>query len=274
MRSTTFFGIAIGAICILGAFLLEGGNYQSLFMLPAIGIVLGGTLAATLAGTSLRQFARIPRLIWLTMSPRHFEIAPVIDSIVEINAIVRREGYLILRERLYTIANPFMRKLIRLCMDGMTTETITKAANAEMDYTTERHRDNIGMFRKMAGYSPTMGIIGTVVGLITTLAAVDSNPAFLIQHIATAFIATLWGIFLANMVWFPIAERLQSLHDEELRLMHLILDGVLSIQNGATSTVIRAELASALASPEQEVMLAKPLPRVKIAPIEMSVDGI
>jgi len=269
MKSNTLYGILLGALCIFGAFILEGGSYLALFTIPPMIIVVGGTLSATLAGTTVSTFLRIPKLILISLRNPKSDMVSIIDQLVEFNALVRREGYLALRDRLYTVEHNFFRKMLRLSMDGMTMETINKIATSEMNYTSERHHQHISLFKKMAGYSPTMGIIGTVIGLITTLASVTSNPAELIQHIATAFIATLWGIFMANVVWLPIAERLHTLHNEELRLMTLVLDGITSIHAGVTSTVIRAELVGVLPSNEQDAMLSKPLPRVKITPIHM-----
>lgn len=97
-----------------------------------------------------------------------------------------------------------------------------------------------------------MGIIGTVMGLISTLAAAGSDPTVLIHHIATAFIATMWGIFMANLVWLPISDKLRSLHSEEMQLLKVMKTaGVHSVQLGETPSVVRAKLMSALPLGEQ-----------------------
>jgi chemotaxis protein MotA len=105
----------------------------------------------------------------------------------------------------------------------------------------------------MGGYSPTMGIIGTVMGLIATLAAAGGDPNDLIRSIASAFIATLWGVFMANIVWLPIADKLKNIHHEEHLFMDMIVEGVLAIQAGEIPSVIKAKLNSMLPSGEQEV---------------------
>src|SRR3989339_730242 len=112
----------------------------------------------------------------------------------------------------------------------------------------------INFFIKMGGYSPTMGIIGTVMGLIATLAAAGSDPNILIHHIASAFIATMWGIFMANIVWLPVGDKLKSLHEHEMTLLHVMLDGAYSVQLGEMPSVIRAKLMSAFPLVEQELM--------------------
>ncbi|MBL7998945.1 MAG: MotA/TolQ/ExbB proton channel family protein [Candidatus Kapabacteria bacterium] len=265
--STPLIGITLGIAIIVGAYIYEGGSVAAFFLIPAISIVLGGTLAATLAGTTFARFLLIPSFLRIAFAGRVHNTVAIIEQFVEFNALSRREGFLILRDKLYEVEFLFFRKMLRLCVDGMTVEQIHETAHAEMESINERHLDNIALFKKMAGYSPTMGIIGTVVGLITTLGAVNSNPAMLIQHIALAFIATLWGILLANMLWLPIAERLTTLHNEELRTMRLVLDGITALLNGSAPSVTRATLASVLPSVQQDALISKPLPVVRIAPI-------
>ncbi|MGB9913072.1 MAG: motility protein A, partial [Candidatus Kapaibacteriota bacterium] len=120
------------------------------------------------------------------------------------------------------------------------------------NYMNERHNINITLFQKLGGYSPTMGIIGTVMGLIATLASAGSDPTVLIKHIATAFIATMWGIILANLLWLPIGDKLRVLNLEEIELMQMILDGTLAIQLGEIPSVVRAKLLASLPLSEQE----------------------
>jgi chemotaxis protein MotA len=105
-----------------------------------------------------------------------------------------------------------------------------------------------------------MGIIGTVMGLISTLAAAGGDPTDLIHHIATAFIATMWGIFMANIVFLPIADKLRAVHTAELQMMNIMIIGVSSLQLGETPSVIRSKLISAFPLAEQSALRAAPLP--------------
>lgn len=251
MKASTLIGIALGAIAIFGSFLLEGGTFDALWVLPAIIIVFGGTLAAALAGSSFEQFARIPRLLSIAFFPPHFEIHKTIDQIVTFAALARREGILGLERRKNEIKHPFLRKLFEVSIDGADPAALLTTAETDMDFITERHLANISLFTKMGGYSPTMGIIGTVMGLISTLAAAGSDPTVLIHHIATAFIATMWGIFMANLVWLPISDKLRTLHSEEMQLLKVMTAGVHSVQLGETPSVVRAKLMSALPLGEQ-----------------------
>ncbi len=255
MKASTLIGITLGTLAIFGAFVLEGGTFDSLWVLPAIVIVFGGTLAATLAGSSFEQFKRIPRLIAIAFFPPKFEIQVIINQIVNFSAIARREGILGLERRKDEIKHPFLRKLLEVSIDGADPAALLTTAETDMDFITERHLANISLFTKMGGYSPTMGIIGTVMGLISSLAAAGSEPTVLIHHIATAFIATMWGIFSANILWLPIGDKLRTLHSEEMQLLQVITAGVHSVQLGETPAVVRAKLMSALPLSQQMRLL-------------------
>ena len=255
MKTSTLIGILLGCVSIFGAFLWEGGTLGALFMLPAMIIVFGGTLAAGMAGTSFKMVSKLPSLFRLAIFPPHYNTQDIIFLIVEFSAIARRNGILAIESRLEQVPHPFLKKLFQNCIDGADPDTIQKIAETEINYITERHNANISLFHKMGGYSPTMGIIGTVMGLISTLAAAGSDPNILIHHIASAFIATMWGIFMANIVWLPIGDKLKTLHNEEMQLMQVMVDGVYSVQLGEPPSVIRAKLVSAFPLTQQHKIL-------------------
>ena len=254
MKASTLFGIICGFFAIFGAFIWEGGTLGALIMLPAMLIVFGGTLAAGMAGSSLAQIAKMPRLFYISFFPLGYNIREIIDQIVEFSTVARKEGILALESRLKFVKHPYLRKLFQLCIDGADPDTIVKIVESDMNYITLRHNANINLFIKMGGYSPTMGIIGTVMGLIATLAAAGGDPNILIHHIASAFIATMWGIFMANIVWLPVGDKLKSLHEHEMTLIHVMLDGAYSVQLGEMPSVIRAKLMSAFPLVVQENM--------------------
>jgi chemotaxis protein MotA len=255
MRASTLIGIVVGLVAIFGAFLWEGGTVDALFMLPAMLIVFGGTLAAGLAGTSFGQMAKMPRLFFYSLNPKQYDTKAIVNQIVEFSYIARREGILSLESRLDEVEHPFLRKLFGICIDGVDPDSLKNIVESEVEHISERHEANIGLFSKLGGYSPTMGIIGTVMGLIATLAAAGEDPNVLIRHISSAFIATMWGILMANIVWLPIADKLRTLHNAEMELFSIMLDGTYSIQAGEMPSVIRAKLASAFPLKEQDDLL-------------------
>jgi chemotaxis protein MotA len=245
---TTAGGLVLGLVAIFGSFLLEGGSIGALILLPAMIIVFVGTFAAAMIGTSMKNFVAALKTIVLVVFPAKYDVQGTIANIVRYSTVARKEGLLALEKELEAVTDPFMKKILRFAIDGTEPEILRSLAETEVDYVGERHAQTAQLFQKMGGYSPTMGIIGTVMGLIATLAAAGDDANTLIRHIAGAFIATLWGVFMANLVWLPIADKLKFLHNEEALYMDMIVEGVLSIQAG----VIKARLNSMLPSGEQD----------------------
>ncbi len=249
---STIGGILLGVFSIFGSFILEGGTAGALILIPAMTIVFGGTLAAGIIGTSLRNFLKLGKLVLLTIRPPSFKIEQSIDDLVRYATIARREGLLSLEKEVNQISYPFLKKILRMAVDGTERDVIRSISEMEVHYLAERHSQGAGLFQKMGGYSPTMGIIGTVMGLIATLAAAGEDPNELIRHIASAFIATLWGVLMANLIWLPLADKLRHYHNEERLFMEMNLEGALAIQIGETPSVIRAKLNSMLPSSQQD----------------------
>jgi chemotaxis protein MotA len=180
-------------------------------------------------------------------------VKETIETIVRYSSIARKEGLLSLEKELDGSPDPFMKKMLRFAIDGTDPDVLRSLAETEVEYAAQRHSQNASIFAKMGGYSPTMGIIGTVMGLIATLAAAGEDANKLIHHIASAFIATLWGVFMANLVWLPLADKLKHIQNEENLFTQMIVEGILSIQAGEIPSVIKARLNSMLPSGEQEV---------------------
>jgi len=251
----TIAGLTLGVIGVFGSFYWEGGSVAGIFLGPAMMIVFIGTIAATMAGTSLKAFLNIGTLLQIVIKPPVFALEDSIQTIVRFSTIARRDGLLALEKELDGVSNAFMRKILRFAIDGTEPEVLRTLAETEVRYVSDRHNSGALLFQKMGGYSPTMGIIGTVMGLIATLSKAGSDPDVLIHHIGSAFVATLWGVFMANLVWLPIAEKLRHIHNEEYQFMDLIVEGILSIQAGEIPSVIRAKLYSMLPEDQQAIDL-------------------
>ena len=248
----TVLGLMLGVVAIFGSFLWEGGNLEGLLLPPAMLIVFAGTFAAALTGTSLKTFLSMGKMLKLVMFPPTYAMHDAINTLVRFSTIARKDGLLALEKELSKLDNLFMRKILRFAIDGTEPEILRSLAETEVNYVTERHSQSASLFQKMGGYSPTMGIIGTVMGLIATLASAGDDPDTLIRHIASAFVATLWGVFMANIVWLPIADKLKHIHNEEYLFMDMIVEGILAIQAGEIPSVIKARLNSMLPAAEQE----------------------
>ncbi|MFH1194317.1 MAG: MotA/TolQ/ExbB proton channel family protein [bacterium] len=249
-------GLILGLVAIFGAFFIEGGSVKALFMWPAILIVFGGTFGAVIIGFGSEKFMRIFPLIKMAYSPKKYNAKDLINSMVEIAIKGRKFGLLAAEKDLVKLEHPFSQKMIRLILDGMSIDTIENIAATEMKAMQDRHYSNIFIFTKMGGYAPTMGIIGTVMGLIMTLANAGNDPNILIHNIASAFIATLWGILSANLLWLPVADKLKQCHLEEKHILEVSFEGALAIQSGEIPTVIKSRLMSMLPQKEQAEILA------------------
>lgn len=249
------FGILLGIISIFGAFFIEGGTFSALFLIPPIVIVFGGTFAAVIIGFGFDNFKKIFELTGIAYSSPKYDIEKMIDGFVEIAQKGRREGLLSIEGDLGKLLYYYPAKMVRLVLDGTNAEMLENIAYAEMKAIKTRHSSNAFMFSKMGGYAPTMGIIGTVMGLIMTLANAGEDPNVLIHNIASAFIATLWGIVSANLIWLPIADKLKQCHLDEIQMMEVSLEGVLALQSGEIPTLIRSRLISTLPRKDQERLL-------------------
>jgi len=215
------------------------------FQLPAMILVIFGTLGASAVTTSFATVLRIPKYVKLALSGRTGDVAQTIDLLVNSAAKARRDGILGLESELKSISDPFFRKAMQLAIDGTEVTTLRSILETEIAYIEERHRDGITLFSKLGGFSPTLGIIGTVLGLIHTLAN-TGDAGQMASSIAAAFIATLWGVGMANLFYLPLGDKLKYRHDQEMQYLELILEGITAIQSGDSPRVIRARLLSFL----------------------------
>ena len=246
MDLATLMGLvmAVGAIGL--AYTLEGGNPDAIFLTAPLLIVVGGTLGATTVTTSIQTVLRVPVYLRLAFFGKPHPFNDTIDRIVKLAEKARRDGILGLERTLKTISNPFFRKAVQLVIDGTEVTVLKEILETEIAYIEERHRKGIAFFRKAGGFAPTMGILGTVLGLIHALGD-TSDASRMAASIASAFIATLWGVGLANLLFLPISDKLQMRHEEELAHLELILEGVIALQSGDTPRNVRTRLVGFVA---------------------------
>lgn len=255
MRKTgSLYGFLLGIISIFGAFYIEGGSLKALFLLAPLLVVFGGTFAAAIIGFGFDKFANIFTLIRLAYFPRSYNLNKLIEVYFDFSVKARREGLLAIEKDLDKLEYPFAKKLLRFAIDGTTIDSIEVMASLEISAVQERHYSNVFLFSKMGGYAPTMGILGTVMALIATLANAGKDPDMLIKGIATAFIATLWGVLSANLFWLPIGDKLKKCHLEEKHMMEISLEGAIALQNGEIPMILKARLAGMLPQKEQLII--------------------
>ena len=253
--SATAFGLVAGGALLLVGAMLEGTTPTAFLNLPAALIVLGGTAGATLASVGLEQFRLIPTLYRRAFRGEQPDLAARLEQIVTLAEVARREGLLAVDNRLGEVDDPFTRKGLQLVVDGADPETVRAVLENEMDGIAARHHAAVQPFEKAGSFAPTMGILGTVMALVHVLKNL-SNPQTLGPSISVAFIATLYGVAAANLVFFPVAARLKGLSSAELELYAMTLEGVLSIQAGDNPRVVNDKLVAFLPPAERPFGMA------------------
>jgi chemotaxis protein MotA len=245
MDITTIFGLILGIGAVLISFLMEGGHVSSLIQAPAMLLVICGTLGAAIITTSSVQLMSLPKLFKVILFEKKLNPQQLIDLIYDLAQKSRKNGLLSLEKDLPNIEDSFLRKAIQLAIDGFETNKIREILEIEMLYIEERHKVGSTFFQKLGGFSPTLGIIGTVLGLIHALGNME-NSSNMAASIASAFIATLWGVALANLVYLPISDKLKVKHQDEALYLEIISEGVVSLAMGDNPRVIRMKLLSFL----------------------------
>jgi chemotaxis protein MotA len=251
LEITAIGGILLAVGSLVVAFLSDGGNIMALLKPTAALIVFGGTIGATVICFSLSEIMTVPKLLLIILVQKLPNEVALIDQIVGLADKVRREGLLYLENQLPQIEDSFMRKGIQLVVDGTDPELVRQILETEIYSIQERHHTGASIFEAAGGYAPTMGIIGTVMGLVQVLGNLES-PEELGPAISLAFIATLYGIGSANILWLPIGEKLKNLSKKEVMLQELMLEGVISIQAGYNPILIRERLSAFLKPKSRE----------------------
>jgi len=245
MDIATILGLVLGVGALMGSFLMEGGHISALVQWPAMILVIVGTFGATVVTTSLKQVMALPELIKIAAFEKRLNPQQLIELIYELAQKARKNGLLSLEKDLTSIGEPFLKKALQLAIDGFETTKIKEILEIEMSYVEERHKSGAAFFQKLGGYSPTLGIMGTVLGLIHALSNLE-NSSNIATSIAGAFIATLWGVALANLIYLPISDKLKAKHQDEGLCLEIITEGVMSLAMGDNPRVIRMKLLSFL----------------------------
>lgn len=234
-------GILLGLGAILGGNWWEGGHVSSLANGPALVIVLGGTCGAMLLQTPQVTFVRgLKMLPWLIFPPA-VDLRGQIAQVVAWSTQARKEGLLGLEEILVTEKDSFAQKGLQMLVDGNEGSLIRESLEVDMQATEHFDTQAAKIFEAMGGYSPTVGIIGAVMGLIHVMQNL-SDPSKLGSGIATAFVATIYGVGLANLFFLPVAAKLKSHVHAQAQRRELIIEGLIAIADGENPKRIEAKL--------------------------------
>ncbi|AET70319.1 flagellar motor component [Desulfosporosinus orientis DSM 765] len=247
MDLSTIIGILTGFGFLIAGYMLEGGSVGSLGGLSAAMIVFGGTAGAVLVSFPLSDLKNLPKWIKLAFTSQSFGTAEAYETLVRFAEKARREGLLSLEQELETVTDRFTHQGLQLVIDGTDPEITKEILESNIAVLEKRHKVGISVFEAAGGYSPTMGIIGTVMGLVMVLGNL-TDPESLSHSIAAAFIATLYGVASANLLWLPIASKLKMKDKAEVAAMEMVLDGIISIQAGENPSILKEKLKTHIGS--------------------------
>jgi len=245
MDLTSLVGLLFGLGMLLLAFWEEGGAFSALLVPTAAMIVFGGTFGATAISYTLDDLKKIPYFFKVVFTEKKVDYAIVLESLVETADKARREGLLSLESQLSTIENQFMARGLQLVIDGTDPDLTRGMLEMEIEAFENGEKLGFDIFMTMGGFGPTFGIVGTVMGMVNVLGNL-SSPDELGPAISVAFLATLYGIASANLLWIPFGTKIKVKTARDVLLMDMILEGILSIQAGENPRVIREKLMTFL----------------------------
>ena len=241
MDMLSMVGVMLALVAILGGNILEGGHTSSLVQLTAFVIVAGGTLGAVMVQTPIRTFVRAMGMASWVFVPVKLQPEENAEKIVNWSNIARREGLLGLEAIAEEEEDPFARKGLQLLVDGGEPEVIRAILEVEIDNKEYQDIQAAKVFDGMGGYSPTIGIIGAVMGLIHVMNNL-ADPSKLGGGIATAFVATIYGVGFANLLFLPMANKLKGQVHNQTRFREMVVEGVISIAEGENPRNIETRL--------------------------------
>lgn len=241
MDKTSVIGLLLGLVAIVGGQVLEGGHIGSLIQPTAFLIVLGGTLGAIMLQSSMSVFVNGVKMIkWIFIPPA---IAPqqLIQQVAQWSQIARKEGLLALEGQISSMKDPFARKGLQLLVDGAEPERLREVMEVEIGSYEASLKLSAKVWEAAGGYSPTIGIIGAVMGLIHVMENL-SDPSKLGSGIAVAFVATIYGVAAANLVFLPVAKKLLATISLLVTIREMLVDGLVGIANGDNPHIIESRL--------------------------------
>ena len=234
-------GLLLAIVAVVGGLVLEGGHPASLLQVTALLIVVGGTAGAVMLQSSSEQFFDAIRLArWVFHPPAH-EPGKVMARVTGWSQTARRNGLLALDNAIESCRDPFERKGLQLLVDGAEPGVLREALDLEINAYEARHRSAVRVWEAAGGYAPTVGILGAVMGLIQVMENLG-DPSRLGPGIAVAFVATIYGVGLANLVFLPIANKIKSLLARDIALREMLVEGLVGIANGENPRSIEVRL--------------------------------
>jgi len=260
MDKATIIGIVLGIGAVLGGQALEGGSLHSIMQITAAIIVLGGTFGAVFLSYPFQNVIGSFKDIKIILKEPAQDPFQIIGLITQYANKARKEGILSLEKELNTIEDAFLKKALAMAVDGVEPHLIREAMEMELEYLDEHGKVNSKVWKAAGGYAPTIGILGAVLGLIHVMENLN-DPSKLGAGIAVAFVATVYGVGSANLLFLPFATKLEVRHRHQMIIKEMILEGVIAVSTGENPRLIEEKLHSFLSELQKNnnpKALAKP----------------
>ncbi len=250
MDPATLIGFVVSMVALLVFMVMEGADPTSLLFLPAIILVIVATFGAAMSGQTMDDLKKMPG--WFKQALTPAKVPPAseqIQTLVSLAEKARKEGLLALEAQVKAIEDPFLKRGLQMGIDGTDPEELRTVLESEISAKKAEDKVAAKFFNGMGAYAPTIGIIGTVVGLINVLQNL-ADPGSLGPMISAAFIATLWGVLSANFFWLPMGTKVLRISDVQAAQMELLVEGITEIQAGTSPRAVRQKL-TALVPPSE-----------------------
>lgn len=241
-------GLVLSLLAIVVSTIIDGNSFGPLIGPSSALLVFFGALGAALMAYGTKDLAKIPKAVIYALKGSPPDPDDAVTELAKLADVARREGMLALEGKLDDVSDDFLRRGLQLVVDGLDADQVREVLDIDLAAVDERHKLGIDFFKSVAGFAPTFGMIGTVIGLVNMLQNL-SDPDQLGIGMALALLTTLYGVMLANMVFTPISNRLQRLNGQELAARDVAIDGILSIQAGTSPRLLVERLEIYLPPP-------------------------
>ncbi|EKD42231.1 MAG: hypothetical protein ACD_73C00256G0006 [uncultured bacterium] len=243
MELATIIGIALAFLGIIGGLILEGGNMGQIIKPTAALIVLGGTFGATMVTVPLANFMIALKCFIYILKPPFLDAGAIIEDMIKYATKARKEGIISLEADAKDIKDPFLKKALMMAIDGADPKELRHNLEMQLGYIDEHGQIASKVWEAAGAYAPTIGIIGAVMGLIQVMGHLDDIEE--VGHgIATAFVATIYGLLLANVFMLPAAGKLMGQHKKSMVIKEMIIEGILLVIEGVNPMIMRDKLSS------------------------------
>ena len=250
MDIATVFGI-ISAFGLVIIAIVMGGGINLFINAPALMIVVGGTMGATMVNYPLKEVLGVFQVVQNVFFKKVLSAKDIIKQFIRFSSRARREGILSLESEIKDVADKFLKKGIQLSIDGMEPQAIREILETEITFIRDRHRLGAEIFTTMGTFFPALGMVGTLIGLVQMLQSMN-DPSTIGPAMAVALLTTFYGSVLANIMCLPMAGKLRARSSEEVLIKEMVIEGVICLSNGENPRILEQKLQAFLPPSQRE----------------------